>query len=264
MTEPLEQLWAASLLYVPKIVSFLLILIIGWIIAKALGSAVDKILERVGFDRAVERGGIRKALASSRYDASAIVGKVVYYALLLFVLQMAFGVFGPNPVSALLTSVIAFLPRIAVAIVIVVIAAAVAAAVKDIIANTLSGLSYGRALGTTASVLILGLGLIAALDQVGIATTVTTPVLIAVLATIAGILVVGVGGGLIKPMQARWETYLDTLAQESQNIRAEAANGPSLTEQAKATAAKARTQPAPRSGTGATAADDVPFDVSRD
>jgi hypothetical protein len=30
----------------------------------------------------------------------------------------------------------------------------------------------------------------------------------AVLATRAGILVVGVGGGLIKPMQSRWEQYL--------------------------------------------------------
>jgi hypothetical protein len=43
--------------------------------------------------------------------------------------------------------------------------------------------------------------------------------LIAVLATIGGILVVGVGGGLIRPMQDRWARYLDTAEQESRNIR---------------------------------------------
>ncbi len=265
MTEPLTALWTSAVLYVPKIVSFLLILLIGWVIAKLIGKAVDGVLERVGFDRAVERGGVKRALANSRYDASTIVGKIVYYALLLFVLQMAFGVFGPNPVSQLLTGVIAFLPRIVVAIVIVVVAAAIAAAVKDIISATLGGLSYGRLLGTIASVFILGLGIIAALNQVGIATTVTMPVLIAVLGTIAGILVVGVGGGLIKPMQQRWEGYLQTLSEESEKIRQEAARGPSVSEQASRAAQKAKvgTQQAP-AGPGATPApSDEPFDHTR-
>ena len=63
----------------------------------------------------------------------------------------------------------------------------------------MSGLSYGRMLANLASVFILGLGIIAALNQVGIALTVTLPVLVAILGTIGGILVVGVGGGLIKP-----------------------------------------------------------------
>jgi hypothetical protein len=234
----LTDLWRSVALFVPKFVAFLLILLIGWFIAKAIGKAVDKILERVGFDRAVERGGIKKALAKSQYDASSIVGKIVYYALLLFVLQLAFGIFGPNPISDLLTGVIAFLPKAIVAIVIVVVAAAIAAAVRELIANTLGGLSYGRVLANIASVFILGLGIIAALNQVGIATTVTMPVLIAVLATVAGVLIVGVGGGLIKPMQARWEQYLQTLSEESGRIREQVRQAPSVGQQARE--AKAR------------------------
>jgi hypothetical protein len=264
MNNPLDQLWSTLVVYVPKVVLFVLILVVGWFVAKAVGKAVDKVLERVGFDRAVERGGVKKALAGSSYDPSGIVGKLVYYTLLLFVLQMAFGVFGPNPISQLFTRVIAFLPSVIVAIVIIVIAAAIAAAVKEIISNTLGGLSYGNILANVAAVFILGLGVIAALNQVGIATTVTLPVLITVLATVGGILVVGVGGGLIKPMQARWERYLDTMAEESENIKAEAAKAPSLQEQArqakaKAEAAEARTRPVH----GATPADDAPFDRAR-
>ena len=45
---------------------------------------------------------------------------MVFYALFLIVLQMAFGVFGNNPISDLLEGVIAYLPRVIVAIVIIV------------------------------------------------------------------------------------------------------------------------------------------------
>jgi Conserved TM helix len=217
--DALKDMWRSVAVLAPKILVFILILVVGWIVAKLVAKAIDKVLERVGFDRAVERGGVRRALQNSRYDASTIVSKIVYYALLLFVLQLAFGVFGPNPVSSLLSGVIAFLPKLFVALIIVVVAAAVAAAVRDIVSNTLGGLSYGRMLANIASVFILGLGIIAALNQVGIALTVTLPVLIAILGTIGGILIVGVGGGLIKPMQQRWEDYLTRAEREGRNMR---------------------------------------------
>ncbi|MGW5672313.1 mechanosensitive ion channel family protein [Micromonospora sp. NPDC003776] len=206
------------MLFLPKAVAFIAILVVGWLIAKAVLKIVDKVLERVHFDKAVERGGIKTALARSRYDASDIVAKLAYYAVLLVTLQLAFGIWGPNPISDLIAGVIAWLPRAFVAIVIVVVAAAIAKAVKDIISSALGGLSYGRILANIASVFILGLGVIAALNQIGVATAVTTPVLIAVLATVGGILVVGVGGGLVRPMQSRWENWLARAEEESRTI----------------------------------------------
>jgi Conserved TM helix len=232
MREALVGAWVAVATFVPKLLLFLVILIIGMIVAKVVAKAIDKVLTRVGFDRAVERGGIKKALDKSKYDASAIVGKIVYYFLLLFVLQLAFGVFGSNPISELLTAIITFLPRLFVALIIVVLASAIAAAAKGLIQNTLGGLSYGRVLANIAGVFILGLGIIAALNQVGIATTVTTPVLIAVLGTIAGVLIVGVGGGLIKPMQQRWEGYLTKAEEEAPRIKEQAEAAPSVKDQA--------------------------------
>lgn len=218
----LNDAWSAIATFVPKLVIFLAILVIGWIIAKVVAKVVNKALERVGFDRAVERGGIKQALARSQYDASDIIAKLVYYAILLITLQIGFGVWGPNPVSDLLTDIVAWLPRAAVAIIIVVIAGAVARAVKDLVGNALSGLSYGKTLATIASVFIWALGIIAALNQIGVATTVTTPVLIAVLATVGGVIVVGAGGGLIRPMQQRWERWLDRADSELPAARAQA------------------------------------------
>jgi hypothetical protein len=218
--DALNDVWHTVANVVPKLVAFVAIIVVGWIVAKAVRKGVDAVLERVGFDRLVERGGVKAALARSRYDASDIVAKLAYYAVLLFTLQLAFGIWGPNPVSDLIKGVVAWLPQAFVAIVIIVVASAIAKAAKDLIVGALGGLSYGRLLGTVASVFILGLGIIAALNQVGVATTVTTPVLVAVLATVAGVIVVGVGGGLVRPMQQRWDGWLDRAAQESRSIAA--------------------------------------------
>jgi len=215
--------------FVPKLLLALVILIVGLLIARLLAKAVEKLLERVGFDRLVERGGVKAALDRSRFDASDIVAKIVYWALVLVTLQFAFGVFGPNPISAWLASVVAYLPNVIVAIIIVIIAAAIAAGVRSLLQGALGGLSYGRVLANFAGAFIIFLGVIAALNQVGIAFTVTTPVLIAVLATVSGILIVGVGGGLIRPMQQRWETYLSRAEADAQRLAAERQAGAPIT-----------------------------------
>lgn len=232
IVEPLQDGLATVVRFIPQLLLFLVILIVGLIVAKLLSKGLEKLLEKVGFDRAVERGGIKRALAKSKLDASDIVAKIVYYTLVLFVLQFAFGVFGPNPVSDLLEGIIGFLPKIIVAIIIIVIAAAIAAGAKTLIQNTLSGLSYGKILANIVAAFILFLGVTAALNQIEVATTVTTPILIAVLAIIAGVIIVGAGGGLIKPMQQRWEAMLTKAEQEAPKIKQEAQNAPSVGEQA--------------------------------
>jgi hypothetical protein len=201
--------------FVPSLLLFLVILLVGWGLAVLLRAGVRKLLAKVGFDRLVDRGGVGRALSRTSFDAGDLVAKLVYYAILLFTLQIAFGVWGPNPVSDLIDSVVSWLPKAAVAIIIVVVAAALANGLRELVSGALGGLSYGRLLANLGYCFILGLGVIAALNQIGIATSVTTPVLIAVLATIAGILIVGVGGGLVRPMQQRWEGWLNRMQDEA-------------------------------------------------
>ena len=218
----LGDAWASIATFIPKLVGFLLILVIGYFIAKAIAKLVETVLERVGFDNAVERGGIGQALERSQYDASDILSKIVFYALFLFVLQLAFGLFGPNPISDLIKGVIAYLPNIFVAIIIVVIGAAIAAAVKEIIEASLGGLSYGRALAFAASTLILGVALFAALDQLNIAENIVNGLYYAILAIIVGSAVIAIGGGGIKTMSRYWERAANRADMESTNIKQEA------------------------------------------
>lgn len=211
----LSDAWSSIATFVPKLILFLIILLIGVIIGKLLAKVVTFGLRKVGFDRAIDRSGLGGALARSDYDATELVGKLLYYFVLLIALQAAFAVFGSNPISDILASVVRWLPQLAVAIIIIVIVAAIARAVKDIVGAALSSLSFGGLVANLVAVFIIGLGVIAALNQIGIADFVTSSVLTAVLAALAGILIVGVGGGLVRPMQDRWSRWLARLEGES-------------------------------------------------
>lgn len=217
----IEDAWANVAEFVPKLAGFLLVLVVGWLVVKTIAKIVDKALERVGFDKAIERGGIGQAIEHTKYDASDVVSKLVYWTLFLFVLQMAFGVFGANPVSDLLTSVIAYLPKVFVAVVIVVLSAAIAAAVKDIVQGALGGLSYGKGLAVAASTAIVVVGAFAALDQLDIAENIVTGLFYAVLAIVAGSAIIAIGGGGIAPMRERWERALTRLDEEAPKVRQE-------------------------------------------
>ena len=214
-----EDAFSDVVSFVPKLLGFLVILVIGYIVAKAIAKIVDKALEKVGFDKAVERGGVKKALEKSQYDASAILGKIAFYALFLFVLQLAFGVFGTNPISDLITGVIAYLPKVLAAIIIVVIASAIAAAAKTVIESALGGLSYGKLLANVASIFILGFGVFAALNQLQIAPAIVNGLFYAILALIVGSGIIAIGGGGIVPMRQQWEKAMAKAEEEAPKLR---------------------------------------------
>jgi len=243
----------------PKILVFLIILVIGWVVARLLARVVDLILRRVHFDRFVERGVVGQALTRSHTDTTALISKIVYYTILLITLQMAFGVFGPNPISTMINGIVAWLPRAIVAIIIIVIASAIAKVVKDLILGAIGGLSYGPFLANLASIVIIALGAIAALNQVGIAAGVTQPVLYTVLLTAGAVVAIGVGGGLIKPMQARWERMLSAAERETttklaayQQGRADAMRGTPAQPRPQPTTSQQTGRAMPPGGTGGT------------
>lgn len=205
--------------FLPRLLAFVAVLVIGYVVARLVARAVAGMLARTGFERAVQRGGVRQALARSGYDAGTLLSRVVFFGLLLLVLQLAFAVFGPNPVSASLAGIIAFLPRLFVAMVIVVLAAAIAAGARELVIAQIGSLSYGRVLGGAAYALILGIGVFAALDQLQIAPAIVNGLFYGLITVIVGVTIVAVGGGGIAPMRKRWEQALTRMDTEAVRMR---------------------------------------------
>jgi hypothetical protein len=218
----LSNAWSNVAAFVPKLAAALLIILVGYLIARVVAGVLNKVLERIGFDRAVERGGIKQALAKSKYDPFDIIAKVVFWLIFLVTLQLAFGVFGPNPISDLLRGLIAYLPNVLVAILIVVVAAAIAKAVSDLLSSLLSSVTGGPLMAKGAGIAILVFGAFAALDQLKIAPRIVTGLWYAILAILVGSAVVSIGGGGIKPMQRYWERATAKAEQRGPQLRQEA------------------------------------------
>jgi hypothetical protein len=128
-------------------------------------------------------------------------------------------VFGDNSVTQMLAWVMAFLPKLFVAIIIIVLAAAIAAAVKNIVGAALGGLSYGKTLANVASIAIVTVGVFAALSQLEIAPAIVNGLFYAVLAAVVGIAIVAVGGGGIQPMRQRWQQSMDRYDAEKPRLQ---------------------------------------------
>lgn len=210
---------ALFMTFVPKLLLAAVVIVAAYFIGKMICRVLSRILDKVGFNRLVERGGIKRALDRSNWDASQIVSKTVFYFIMLLALQFAFGIFGPNPVSDMLTRIVAFIPNIVAAMIIVVLAAAIASGAKQLIQVALGALSYGRYVASGAAVAILVVGGAAALNQLGIAPAIVNGLFYAVLAAIVGVTIVAVGGGGIDPMRRRWERALGKVEQEAPRIR---------------------------------------------
>ncbi|CAM3195296.1 mechanosensitive ion channel family protein [Stackebrandtia soli] len=240
ITQSFQSALDAVVNFLPRALAFVVILAVGWIVAVLLRAAVSKLLAKVGLDRLAERGGMHRF--TGKYTVSKMAGTLVYALILLFTLQIAFNAFGPNPVSALLNDLVAWLPQLFIAGVIMVVASAIANMAFELVSGAMSNLSYGKTIARIAQVAIIAVAAIAALNQIGIATTVTTPILIAGLAMIAGVVIVGVGGGLVQPMRQRWERALGVVESEAGNMRT------SMAENTNRNRAESIGQPAYQSG----------------
>jgi Conserved TM helix len=218
----LTEAWERIATFVPKLLGFVLILIIGYFVAKLLARVVDQLLERVGFDGWVERGALKTALEKSKFDASDILSIVAFWAVFLIALQLAFGVFGPNPVSELIEGIIAYLPNLFAAVVILVIVAALAKVVTDLLTATLGAVSGGQWIARGAGMAILVIGVFAALNQLKIAPAIVNGLFYALLAIIVGIAIVAFGGGGIQTARQYWQRASDRVEMKATEIRHEA------------------------------------------
>ena len=202
----LNDAWARIATFVPKLLGFLVILLIGYFLAKALSRIVDGLLERVGFDRWVERGALKTALERSKFDASDVIAVIVFWTVFLIALQLAFGI-------------IAYLPNVIIAVVIIVIAAAIAKVVTEILSATLGTVQGGTWIARGAGMAILVLGVFAALNQLKIAPQIVNGLFYAILITIVGSTIVAVGGGGIRTMQRYWERSTSSLERTGSDIK---------------------------------------------
>jgi hypothetical protein len=172
----LESMWAYIVAYLPQVLGAILILLVGWIVAKLLEQGTEVLLEKTRFDMAVDRGGIRAALArtGSKLDPSSLVARLVFWTVFLVTILMASNALGLTAVANMFERLVAYIPNVIVAVLIIVVGMVIGEFVKDLILASVGSMSGVHPVAHVAKVAILTLAVFMALDQLGIARNIVT------------------------------------------------------------------------------------------
>jgi hypothetical protein len=176
VSESLQQGLDSLIGFLPKLIGFLIILAIGWIIAKAVKGVLTKALQKVGLDRALHSGHAGQYVEKVAPDSSpsALIGSVAYWFIFLGALAIAVSQLGIAALDNFVASIGAYLPNIIAAVLIFVIAGAVAAAVGGLVARTMGDTPTGKVVGSVVPVLVMAIATFMILNQLQIATEIVT------------------------------------------------------------------------------------------
>jgi hypothetical protein len=184
--------------FVPNLIAFLVILVVGYFVAKLVAGIVRKAVEKLGLDRALhesDAGQYVERLSPGAKPSNG-VGRVVFWILFAFVLTAAIGALKIPAVTAFMNQVLAYLPNVIAAIIIFVAAAAIAGAAGGAAAKLMGDTPTGKLVATVVPTLVLVIGLFMVLNQLKIAEEIVTVTFTVLLASLGlGLaLAFGLGG----------------------------------------------------------------------
>lgn len=184
----LQQVWASVAAFLPLLIGSVIVFIIGWIVASALGKVVeqvvralrvDSLLSKLEFEKALERGGWK-------LNTGSFVGGLVKWFLIVVFLLAAANILGLSQVSDFLRDVLLYIPNVVVAALILIIAALVADTAEKVIRGSIEAAGHRSALaGVVTRWSIWVFAIVAALLQLGIATTLIQTVVTGLVASLA-------------------------------------------------------------------------------
>ena len=186
--------------FIPKLIGALVILLVGWLISRAVEAIVVRGLRLIRFNEVADRAEIDQFLAKAgvRMDPASVVGKLAYWFLMLSFFVAAFGALGLTQVNAVLQQIIAFIPNVVVAVVVLLISALVANFVANLVRGASGSARVGdpNLLATVARSAVLVFATLMALDQLQIAPTIINTLWMAMVGMVAaaGALAFGLGG----------------------------------------------------------------------
>lgn len=188
--EALKVMLFTVLDVVPDLLAAALVLVAGWLIARALRSVVRRmaLASNRFLERFIPRGQVTTALISSA--SATLVGEIVFWVVLLVAVSLASGVAGFSALSAWLAQITIHLPNLVAGLAILVVGYFLGVYVREQIApqNDDKLTRRHRSLGKAAQVAVVAVALIVGLDQVGIDVTLLVAlVAVAIAALLAGL-----------------------------------------------------------------------------
>lgn len=201
LTRSFQELWAGVIAFIPNVIVALIIFVLGWLVGAALGRVVQQLIRSVKVDEALKSTGLAEAVerAGFKMDSGAFVGALVKWFFIIVFLVASLDVLGLDQVNVFLQSVVlSYLPQVIVAVLMLLVAAIVAEFVAKAVMGAAKAASVQSAAfaGSVAKWAIWVFAVLAALDQLQVASafvqTLFTGVIVAI--SLAFGLAFGLGG----------------------------------------------------------------------
>jgi small-conductance mechanosensitive channel len=155
----------------PKIVAMVIVLVVGYVIARLAARAITLLCEKIGLQVAAERSGLAESMhhMGIRRNVPAIVGTIVFWLLMCVFLMAGFNILNLDRLSLAMAEVVNYIPKLLVATVVVVVGLLAASLFRGVVATSTDrvGISYAEHLANGCYYVLAGLTFYAALNVLG-------------------------------------------------------------------------------------------------
>jgi Conserved TM helix len=155
--------------FIPNLIGFLAILVIGYFVAKLLAGIISRLLHRAGLDRALTEGQGGRYVSKVTSSPSGLIGRIAFWAIMLGVVSLAVSVLGIAALTAFVGAIFAYLPNVIAALLIFLVAGAIAAGIAALVARTMGDTPTGKVVASVAPVIVMAIAVFMILDQLRIA-----------------------------------------------------------------------------------------------
>jgi hypothetical protein len=182
--------------WLPNLFGALVILLIGYVVAKVLSSIVARVLGRVGFDGALHGGPTGGWVQRVSDSPSRLVGTLTFWAIFLGAVSLALTALGIPALTAFVAALYAYLPNVIAALLIFLVAGAISAGVAALARRTMGGTALGNIVATAAPILVMTIATFMILNQLLISQEIVIITYAALIGAIAlgSALAFGLGG----------------------------------------------------------------------
>ncbi|MDR2219282.1 MAG: hypothetical protein LBE24_01730 [Methylobacillus sp.] len=195
----LNEFWTQFANFVPKVFAALIILFIGWLVARLARGGMLRLLRFVHFDTVAQKSGFESFLQQGDLNLtlSGIISQIVYWLVILMFVITGANMLGLQDVSGLLVGLAKYLPNIIVAILVLIFGTLLARFINRIVFAWLHSIKFDGALmvSTSAEYLVQVFVLFVALEQLNIGTQLLTALFIIVVGAVFLALAIAFGLG---------------------------------------------------------------------
>ena len=201
LTESFQNLSDGLIAFIPNVIVAVIIFVIGWLIGSGLGRVVAQVVDSLKIDNALRSAGFEEVLnrAGFALNAGQFLGILVKWFVIVVFLVASLDVLGLTQVNVFLQEVVLlYLPQVIVAVLILLVAAVIAEVFQNVVVGgaKAAGMRSAHFLGAVARWSIWVFAILAALNQLSVATvfvqTLFTGVVVAL--SLAVGLAFGLGG----------------------------------------------------------------------